>query len=381
MVGSLLVVSLLLASPPEEGRAVRTQVEAVVASMEQAALAGDTQAYLSAVATIDPRFAMEMTNWAKDLGKNTPRVFDLEIVEDGAVFEPFHAEFAMKMKYSVPIATDPEGRSVVKEARFPAVEFKKDDDGRWRYYGEKWSVLACEGFEVRYTGDFEGVAKVVAGAFPIARSHDDEGFEIAGTPHQVIKLYNDMEHLKATVYLSMPDPVLGGWNEPGESIKFMSSYAGSVGAWTRAFAHEYGHVATWELGPEAGRMAWWVQEGVAELAAEAFNDGRRPGTPSGNDTYIRGLARAGSLVPWEAIASYRTAAQPVKHLAYRQGHHLLGYISDRWGRTGRNRWLRSMAAGNTVDQATRETLGMPFADLDTAWRESLPAKGQEKGPE
>ena len=50
---------------------------------------------------------------------------------------------------------------------------------------------------------------------------------------------------------------------------------------------------------------------------------------------------------------------------------LLGYISEKWGRTGRNSWLRLMANGKTIDEATRDVMGMPFADLDTQWRASL----------
>jgi hypothetical protein len=48
----------------------------------------------------------------------------------------------------------------------------------------------------------------------VARKHVNDGFGITDTSPQTIKLYASMDHLKATVYLSMPDPVLGGWNEP-----------------------------------------------------------------------------------------------------------------------------------------------------------------------
>lgn len=381
MVWVLLVLSLMPLSPPVEARAVRSEIEMVLAEMRRSALAGDPVGYLSHVAMEEPRFAMEMTNWAKDLAANRPVLFDLRIVEEGAVFEPSRAEFALEMDYSVAVVADPADRSVVKRAAFPTVIFEKDAGGAWRYLGEKWSVLEGDGFEVRYTGDFEGVARMVVEAFPVAREHVDRGFEIPGTGHQIIKLYADMEHLKATVYLSMPDPHLGGWNEAGESIKFLTRYAATVAGWTRAFAHEYGHVATWEMGPKAGEMDWWVQEGVAELAAEDFDDGRQPGTRAGNDGYIRSRARAGTLVPWEAIASYRTAEQSVKYQAYAQGHHFIGYISDRWGRSGRNRWLRSMAAGKSVNQATRDRLNTEFSDLDREWRESLGAPDVQEGPE
>src|SRR5262249_53010781 len=160
------------------------------------------------------------------------------------------------------------------------------------------------------------------------------------TTPQVIKLYSDMEHLKATVYLSMPDRILGGWNEAGESIKFMGSYTEGVERWTGALAHEYGHVDTWEMGPAAGEVRGWVQEGVAELAAAALVKGY----PERIEGMIRSLAARGKLAKWEEISDYRTAPARLKHLAYHQGYSMIAHISERWGRPGRNAWLRAMGA-------------------------------------
>ncbi|MBL8760636.1 MAG: hypothetical protein JNL50_04970, partial [Phycisphaerae bacterium] len=232
-----------------------------------------------------------------------------------------------------------------------------------------------DAFVVRYLADAaRPAAELVHRVFPDAKAHVDEGFGIAGTPsakkHQVIKLYDDMEHLKATVYLSMPDPVLGGWNESGESIKFLSNYAHDDRGWTRAFAHEYGHVATWELGERASELPWWVAEGAAELAAEKWDK------PGSNDRHVRKIARDGKLAAWIEIASYHKARQEVKYLAYVQGHHLMGYVSDTFGREKRNAWIAAAASGKPIDEATRVALGMSFDDLDRAWRDSL--KDQSK---
>jgi hypothetical protein len=53
-------------------------------------------------------------------------------------------------------------------------------------------------------------------------------------------------------------------------------------------------------------------------------------------------------------------------------------VSDRWGRSGRNRWMIGMSTGKTLDQATREAFGIGFSELDELWRASLPAREEKK---
>jgi hypothetical protein len=225
-----------------------------------------------------------------------------------------------------------------------------------------------ENFDVKYLPGSEGVVADVLEAFPVAWAHVDEGFEHRITRRQEIKLFQDMEHLKATVYLSMPDEILGGWQEPGESIKFMASYTEGEN-WRQAFAHEYGHVATFEMGPHATNMAWWAVEGVAELAAEEFRSGYR----SWLDGQIGRWARAGQLAAWADLSDYRTTAAGLKWQAYVQGHHMVAYLSERWGRQKRNQWLRAMANGSSLDGATRQVFGLSFAELDGQWRAAVEA--------
>jgi hypothetical protein len=358
------IFALLGVGPPRAG------VELRLGAMEAAALAGDADAWLATIAPGDATFAAEQRRFADDLRDHPPLEFDLSIADDPApVFMETRAELGVVLRYCAAGGHAKDG----KTASWPAVFVFADPDGEgprapdWLYQGENWLVMPADGFEVRYLPGAEPAARDILEAFPVAKAHDDEGFEIENARHQVIKLYSDMEHLKATVYLTMPDEVLGGWNEAGESIKFMSSYTRGVEGWTGAMAHEYGHVATWELGPHAAKMPWWVQEGAAELAAEEF----LPGSVDRIDAMIRGMAQAGTLPSFDQIADYRTTEAPLKIMAYHQGHHIVGYISERWGRRGRNQWLGAMAKGATLDEATTRALGMLFTELDAAWRASL----------
>ncbi len=351
-------------------------IEATLTSMASAAVRGDAGAFLEHVDFIEPQFEREMRNMAKDLKLHTPTRVEFRLADTGtgrSDNEGTRAHIAFTIDYDMPF--DQNGRKMDGPGRrvqspYPVCEFRRDANGAWRFAGEVWKEIAGEGFVVRYLDDkARPPAEIVHRVFPISKAHVDEGFGIAGTPaagrHQIIKLYENMEHLKATVYLSMPDPVLGGWNESGESIKFLSSYAHDERGWTRAFAHEYGHVATWELGERASELPWWVAEGAAELAAEKWD------APGGNDRQVRKLAENGALAAWSDIASYHKARQEVKYLAYVQGHHLMGYVSDKFGREKRNAWIASAASGKSIDEATRTALGLSFDELDRAWRDSL----------
>jgi hypothetical protein len=71
------------------------------------------------------------------------------------------------------------------------------------------------------------------------------------------------------------------------------------------------------------------------------------------------------------MADFRKTEKKWMTHVYKQGHHMHGYISEKWGRAGRNSWLRAMANGKTIDEATKEVMGMPFSDLDAQWRASL----------
>jgi hypothetical protein len=147
----------------------------------------------------------------------------------------------------------------------------------------------------------------------------------------------------------------------------MTTYTRGVQEWTNAYAHEYGHVCEWEMGPRASLLAWWVAEGAAELAAQEY----RPGYWPRLDTRMRKLASDGKLAAWDDMADYIKTAPPLKGLAYTQGHHMLGYITQRWERQGRNDWVRAQCQGQTIDQATQLVMGMTFGQLDREWRAEL----------
>jgi Peptidase MA superfamily len=371
LLAALLLARAALADPPSP----RAQIESTLADMSRAVVAADGPGFLAHIAADDPTLLTEWRHWADQLDTARPTEFSLEIGEGPATFDDARAEFPLVMAWLS--STGPKeswgSGGTARRVTFPPVVFTRDDpdgDGplpaRWLFRGERWERRDCDGFAILYIPGNEKVVHEVFQAFPVARDHDADGFGVKPPP-QVLKLFTSMDHLKATVYLNMPDQVLGGWNEHGESIKFLTTYTGGVEGWTNAYAHEFGHVCTWELGPMPARLPWWAEEGVAELAAEAY----RPGYWDRLDRSMRKDAEAGALTPWSDLSDYITTAASLKRRAYTQGNHMVRYISGRCGRDGRNAWLRAMAAGKTLDEATRAALGIPFEELDKGWRESL----------
>lgn len=349
----------------EDPEAVRAAIESRLASMEAAVLAADPAAYMTNIAAGDAEFTTEQQHWADDLKRHVPTAFDLSFA---GVSGPAPAEGSTEVKLSM-AWTMPGGDP--RTVEYP-VRFLRQGDA-WLYAGEVWTVIDGDRVQALCVAGLEDEARDVVAAFPKVRAHDEEGFELTIGRVQKVKLYSSMAHLQASIYLSYVDG-LGGWNEPGETIKILAGGHMGRAGYEAVLAHEFGHVCTFEMGPHATDMPWWALEGVAELAAEEFSGG------NGNDAYIRTLAASGRLGAWEKLSDFHTVPITDYGLVYPQGHHMLAYISGEWGRTKRNAWLRAMAQGKTIDDATHEALGLSFAELDARWRESISAKPAAPAP-
>jgi len=330
--------------------------------MSREVLKGDAEAYLKLIDPRDPCFVAEQTYWANDLKKFPALAFEQKL-EDIKADGPDAAVGKLTWTWKVKKGEgEPKERTVTFDARFT-----KADQG-WRYAGEHW--LRRESKEsnnvlVLFQPGFEELADGICEVFPEVRAHVEEGFGIKVPRVQEVKLYASMKHLQAGICLSYTDG-LGGWNEPGESIRQLVRKKQTGKESMTVLAHEFGHVCTFELGNKSNEMPWWVLEGVAELSSEHFAKSRER-----NDHQIRRMKEKGRLAEWKDLTTFGEVTGENYGKVYSQGHHMLGFISQSMGREKRVAWLRKMATGSTLDEATKSELGMSFAELDAKWRDSL----------
>lgn len=381
-----------LATPTEPAQ-VRHSLEQIVRDMSAAVRAADIDGYLAHVDLREPVFAQEHRMWAADLVRNTPLVFDMQILDENFQVGDGSVECDVRFTWAMPIVkneahvkatpeqlkTPGKDRSLTLRCRFNLVDSAALP--RWLFAGEVWKRAEGPGILALYPGDelAENAAAVVQ-IMPEVRAHVERGFGLENTPlseHvQVVKLYDRMQHLQFSIYPSYDDPI-GGWNEPGESMKILVNRSPRRKELRPLLAHEYAHVATFFLGEKAGVMPWWVLEGVAELSAEAFQGSKSI------DLIVRGWAESNQLRTWDQLADFRGEAQEHQGHVYTQGHHMMGYISERFGRDRRNRWLRELALGSSLDEASVEVFAASWQSIDSAWRESLtrpPADSEPASP-
>lgn len=385
-------------------------VQSTLNRMQTAILAGDPDAYLANIDPEDPIFFKEQQNFAADLKTNKPHECTIDLLEEedeteevkearpepSTTTRAFTTTIRMKWAWAKEGEPNRFARSIDLPVRFV------ERDGRWLYAGERWHELSglgeavdrrAAGIEesdqldanmprlgrvlVQYEPDLAEVAREVIQAFPEVARHVLIGFGRIDAPQsrdrvQRIKLYSSMKHLQHSIYLSYRDG-LGGWNEPGESIKLLVQPFDTRRDLKNVLAHELGHQLTFDLGEHANQMPWWVLEGVAELSAARFAGGFDRA-----DAMARSWAKRGGLKDWESLRDFRGEAAKHQTHVYVQGQHMLQYVTTRYGREGRNQWLTAMAQGQSLDEATLTTLQMPFADLDLAWRATLPPQDADQ---
>jgi hypothetical protein len=341
---------------------LRARITPLLRAMESAVRAGDAPAYLALVDHRDPEFAREQKNWFADLKPHPVAQYDLSIEDDLESIAPDECTARLTTVWRM---GEGPARHVTFLARFVRGE------SAWLYAGERWTETPGERVLVlRQSARAEETAKDVAKVLPGVRAHVHEEFEFPPeepllTRTQKVKLYTSMAQLQHSIYLSYTD-ALSGWNEPGEAIKILVRDGGRPERSEALLAHEYGHVASFALGEKINDAPWWALEGIAELMAQHYERSK-----ARVERTVRAWAKTESLVDWDKLADFKGEALQHQDAVYTQGHAMLIYISDRFGRSPRNAWLRALAQGKTLDDATRDALKMPFPQLDHEWRASL----------
>lgn len=337
----------------------------VIRRMQIAIERADSGAYMLAVDTADPIFAEEQRKWARDLRSHpieSVRVRAMIGLGRRHVGDAWLVPFFMG--WTLPDETDE--RTVASLAVFRPLGLP---DGDWVYSGRLWEEHP--GVNVRILTDPEDemaaeMAKYLAGHVGTFRASIEQDLGETLSMDPTIKIYPEMESLQASIALSYTSP-LGGWNEPGESIKLLSR-PGFIGPRLDAtVAHELGHAVSFEWGQSIIDAPWWSLEGIAEVVADPFRGERFARV---KDAAV-GLSQSDQLMPFDKLSDFRGEAMNFGRQVYVQGRSMVAYMTKRFGSERRNEWFREMGAGRSIEVATLRVFEMSFDELDRDWRASL----------
>jgi hypothetical protein len=342
------------------------ELGALADRMGAACSAGDADAYLACVDLTDPVWATEQRTWAADFARQKPGDVGIAIETasvrlgpaewDGHTLKAGDAAANVTWSWSMP-GRD-EMRSVSYVARFTRSANEPD---AWRYAGPLWEHLAGEGVDVMFISPSRAMAEQVIDVWHEVRTRVHEDMQLVVPGAQQVKIYPDMGLLQHSIYLSYADP-LSGWNEPGESIKLLMSQGRKADGLKGLLAHEYGHAANFAMGPQANESPWWVLEGIAEVMADPFQ-----GTVKRSRDRVLKWHDADELAPWSALADFYDFDRKYYGHVYAQGCDMVAFVATLRGRDARNAWLRAMAQGKSIDEASVEALGIPWEGVQKAW--------------
>jgi len=358
-------------------------VRELVATMQTTTAAGDAAGYLALVDRAEHEWWHEQQAWAKDIASKTPVAMTITAGDDWSLttYDGVPAvEVSLAWRWTPKaddrVASEPkEGETAAprQEPKERELTFRArfvERDGGLRYAGEAWQTVEREGVIVAFDPGLEDSAAAAAEAFAKIRSGVERELGVEGgaiaTRTQRIKLYGSMRHLQHSIY---PSYVFGlsGWNEPNESIKALTKPGATEKSFIGLLAHEYGHVASFELGPKANLMPWWTLEGVAELMVDPHD----ASLAERSRRQVRGWAKEGTLTELAELADFEKVPLKLHGRVYRQGHDMVLFVTQQYGRERRNAWLAAMSQGKTIDVASSEVLGTEWPAVEQAWHEAV----------
>lgn len=338
---------------------LREDLSVTLDAMASSALAADREAYLEHVWDGEKTLQQEQWAWAKDLSRIAPDVLRFELVGEPAIVDgEAHADIKITWNTENWESHD---RTIDVPVRFI------EDNGKWLYAGRQWSELEGEGVRVLYADGLGESAIRALDIWPEIKQNVEEGFKRTLDHPQVIKMYTSMPELQFSIFPAYVEP-LGGWNEPMESIKLVG-FDFSAGHLRAVLGHEYAHALTFSIPPEeiaverAHAVPWWVHEGIAELATQGFTPNRGRAQMA-----VEHWHRRGELQAWEDLSDFYTVDPSHYGQVYVQGRHMVSYVNDTFGDDARVEWIESMMMGASLEDASEQSLGKAWSEIDSDWR-------------
>jgi hypothetical protein len=171
-------------------------------------------------------------------------------------------------------------------------------------------------------------------------------------------VYTDRGHFSTATGVPRDNPTVGLALFPSQTIYIDGS--GVFASVRRVVPHEVGHVLIWRaLGPEAGAVPRWFNEGLAEYIASP--------APAYVDPAALAALRQGGTT---SVSNLEEAFQDPRAVtaAYAESSSLVSFLVARKGEAVLPRLLRALRETGDFPRALRRTAGLSVDDLDQQWQ-------------
>lgn len=141
----------------------------------------------------------------------------------------------------------------------------------------------------------------------------------------------------------------------------------------QTLTHEYTHMAHARVYDNAGRLADWMSEGLAEYISEAPDNLRYACRAYRSGTVIPILDESGQLAKQDLM--HMTSLEKDTGLAYAYSHALTSFVTEKYGGL-EGFWKLAEAIDSTGDfkKAVKKAFGVDFTEFNQQWQTWL--KGQ-----
>lgn len=167
---------------------------------------------------------------------------------------------------------------------------------------------------------------------------------------------------------------VGGQAWPALGVIVGAIGPGDIAEVRRLIPHELTHQVLHQAtdNPYGGTPVWF-DEGLAVYYQETRD--------FHYDNLIEEAARAGELIPLEALASSFPADPNQASLSYAQSREVVAFIAATYGEEKLGELAAAFAVATPLEQALQDALGLTVDDLDAAWRATLPGAGPQPTPQ
>ncbi len=177
-----------------------------------------------------------------------------------------------------------------------------------------------------------------------------ERLEVILYPDETFRAVTDSPHWSGGIYDGRIKLPVGGIERGTEQL-------------ARTVRHEYAHAAIVTL--SRGRAPIWLNEGLAQVAEETNVEGR-----AGR---LRLALAEGGLIPLTELEGSFTGFDRTRaSLAYAEAYFAARWLLDKKGGYNIRRLLEAMATAENTDTALRQTLSLPYEELNRRVLADLP---------